>query len=794
MKIKTLTLIIFLLIAFNINGQIKITGQIHSNENIPVPFAEIILVSKDSIPLKSELSDENGMFTIESERESFILQIRQIGDILYNKEFQMSSNSNIGIIKINTTKSLQEVVVTLDKKLIERKVDRLVFNVENSISASGGDGLEALKITPGLRVNNDQISMIGKSSMNVMINDRLINLSGEDLTSFLKNLKSDEIKKIEVITSPPAKYDAQGNSGLINIVTKKVKNNTFNGNLNSSLSQSKTSIGSGGLNLNYRKNNLTLTSDVNYSNGSMKPYQEYTIKYPNYIWEEESFRKSFSNSLSTRSTIDYKISSKTRIGGEYSFSNSLPLIKTKNNSFIYNNSKMLDSLIKNESRIEIKRKTNTYNAYYITHLDTLGRKINFDIDYVNYESETNNDFYSNSFFPNGTIKPNNYFAANNFSDLKIDIVTTRLDFDYPTKWINLNFGTKLTFIENNSEVQFYNTTSGTSVEDPLQSNTFNYKERIQALYFSGTKNLTEKLDIQFGLRAENTQTKGTSQTLSQVNKNDYFKLFPTLYLNYMINDYKIISLNYNKRINRPSYNNLNPFRFYSTSFNYSEGNPFLQPYMTNNFELAYIYKKSYSLLYISHIKNGFDQVTYTDPNSIIQRVTPNNFYNQINYGFLEAYSFKVKSYWENNSDISIFYYKTDSDIDSIIPDISNWSGSFNTNNTFILDEEKKYKLSLGFMYNLPSIAGSYKLSSFYRLNLGFKTNFLNKNLQLSINVIDILKTDKQTFTQYVNNIKQVNLDYRDVRRIRISLVYSFGKELKIKNRVGSNKEEKQRIK
>jgi TonB dependent receptor. len=262
----------------------------------------------------------------------------------------------------------------------------------------------------------------------------------------------------------------------------------------------------------------------------------------------------------------------------------------------------------------------------------------------------------------------------------------------------------------------------------------------------------------------------------------------------LINDYKSLSFNYNRRIERPSYSDLNPFRLYTTSFNYSEGNPFLAPSITNNFELSYNYKNSYSSFYVNYLENGFDQVTYVEPNSIIQRVIPNNFFNQINYGLFQSYSFTIKDIWENNSDISVFYFKTNSSIENVVPSISAWSGSLNTQNTIIIDKDKNYKVELGFMYQLPSLAGSYKLSSFYQVNLGFKANFVKNKLQLSVNAIDIFKTNKQIFTQFVNNIKQENYDYADIRRIRVSLTYNFGGKLSIEKKENGNTEEKDRIK
>ncbi|WP_164849074.1 TonB-dependent receptor domain-containing protein [Flavobacterium columnare] len=166
-----------------------------------------------------------------------------------------------------------------------------------------------------------------------------------------------------------------------------------------------------------------------------------------------------------------------------------------------------------------------------------------------------------------------------------------------------------------------------------RSNSFIYDESIQALYFSINKTFFEKLEAQIGLCGENTITKGYSKTLDQTNKRNYFNLFPSIFLNYTFNSYKSLSVNYNRRIDRPSYGDLNPFRFYNTSYNYSEGNPFLNSYLTDNIEIAYTYKNLYTSIYWNHISNGFNEVTYVEPNSIIQRVIPNNFFNQQDLGF-----------------------------------------------------------------------------------------------------------------------------------------------------------------
>ena len=269
----------------------NISGMVLGNEDKPLEFTSIILISSDLVFTVSGLTNEKGIFLLKVPKGKYNLISEEFGKEVLLKDIDISSDQNLGVLKIEEAIGLKEVVVTEKEKLIERKVDRLIFHVENSTIAQGGDVLDALNVTPGIIVQNGQISMIGRDNMGVMINGRMINLTGDDLINYLKNLRTETIKNIEVITNPPSKYDAQGNSGLINIITKTVKNDSLSGSVNSSLSQASESIGSGGINLNYQKNRLTITSGLNYSNGSYKPYQRYTLNYPEYFWSEENFKR-----------------------------------------------------------------------------------------------------------------------------------------------------------------------------------------------------------------------------------------------------------------------------------------------------------------------------------------------------------------------------------------------------------------------------------------------------------------------------------------------------------------------
>ena len=281
-KRHLLSLLLIILFQNQVFSQIKISGQIKNEKNNPVEFIEIQLQNKDSIIFKSELTNAEGKFILETEKGEYSLLVRQLGGIYHKQKINVNQDTYIGIINITEKEQqLQEVVITSKKKLIEKKVDRLVFNVENSISASGGDAIDALKLTPRVKVQNEQISMIGKSGMLIMIDDRIIQLSGDDLINYLKTLKSDDIKSIEVITNPPAKYNAEGNSGILNIKLKKAKNDAWNASVRTLYQQASYPTGAFGTGYNLQKNKITLTTNFTYSDGSNAPFESSVINYPN---------------------------------------------------------------------------------------------------------------------------------------------------------------------------------------------------------------------------------------------------------------------------------------------------------------------------------------------------------------------------------------------------------------------------------------------------------------------------------------------------------------------------------
>lgn len=772
----------------------SISGKVIDKRNNAVDYAEIVLSTSDSLPLQSQLCQEDGTFTLKDvETSTYLIQIRTLGKNHFSQVINLVENVYIGDIIIDPSINLQEITVVATKKIIEHKIDRLVFNVGNSITAMGSDGLEVLRITPSVRILNDQISLVGRSSLKVMINDRIIALSGEDLINYLKNIKSEQIDKIEVIMNPPSKYEAEGNSGLLNIKLKNAPRNSFNGALRGTLSQADKSIGTTGIDLNFQKNKLSITSNLSYTNGISQPDQKFDIFYPNKRWNEINEKNYYYNDFSSLFTIDYRISPRIKIGTYYNFSLASPTSKYTNKAFIYNESNTLDSLIINNSRNEIDRKTHDLTVYSELDLDAIGSKLNVDINYLNYTSFNDNNFSGNTFDKNQNLIDNSFYHANNRGDLDFKIYNVKLDFTFPFNWAKINVGTKLSFMKNNSAVDYYNIVSGTPIIDVSRTDNFNYSENTQSFYISGSKKLSAKLQLQIGLRGELLQSKGYSLSLEESNKDNYIKCFPNLYINYNLTEEQTLLFNYNKRINRPSYNLLNPFRFYSNSYNYSEGNPYLKPYFTDNLTLSYVYKNYYASLYFNKIKNKFDKITYINDSSITQLVKPQNFYNVTGTGLYQEITFNLNRRWENSSDLSIYYNKVTSKEPSVVPNKESWSSSISTNNTFIIDKKRTIRFFINFLYQFPSLAGSYKLSEYYQLDCGFRASILNDKLSFSISGSDILKTNKLTFTQQVNGIQQKSYDYGDTRRLKIAIVYSFGETFKLDRRKRINDEEIKRL-
>ncbi len=795
-KTKFFLFITLIFISSKLFSQVSISGQVVNQNNKPIEFVEVYLQNIDSTNTISELTTADGKFTIITEKGEYLLFLVQVGLTVYKQKINPNQDLNLGIIPITERpEQLNEVVVTSKKRLIERKIDRLVFNVANSTAVTGGNALDALKITPRIKVQNDQISMIGKGGMMVMVNDRIIQLSGDDLANYLKTLNAEDLKLIEVITNPPAKYSAEGNSGIINIVTKNSKSEAWNASIRSVYQQATYAMGNTGGSFNMQKGKFDLSSNISYANGSNAPVETSQIFYPNSTWNTANNRRDYTNSVSARLGLTYKINEKIKTGFNFNHLNNKPLSLDDEASKIYSGSNnQLDSIIATKASNEFEIKLTSLNYFVLFEIDSIGKKLTLDIDYFDYNNTINRLFNTQSFFSNTAPKPKPIVEARNYGEQNIQNYSLNIDMEHPTSWINLNYGLRLSRTSTRNIFDFFSIENNTEINDLTQSNEFDYQENIQAAYFSGQKSFSEEWEAKLGLRYEWTQTKGLTKTLNQINTNNYQKLFPTFYLAYTPNDKHSFNLNYGKRIQRPIYEYLNPFRYVSNPYSFSEGNPFLKPAFTDNIEFEYSFKDNLiTNIYYSYTDDNFEQVTILDETTNIRQIIPQNFIINRMFGINQTFIYKPIDGWDINFSANVYYSSADSKIPQTLPFLSGWNGQFGISNDFILNESKTLLASVNYNFTTRGVYNLYTNSIANQLNTSLKWLLLDNKMTVSLYLNDVLSSNRPTYNAFSNNIEFSFRNYYDVRFFRLGVVYNWGKTNKTNQNTNKNQEEHDRL-
>lgn len=778
MKLFSLGLIFSIMLIPNyIRSQVEISGRIVDKNKSPLPYCTIeFLRASDSVSFSNTVSDSAGLFSKELKLDvPILLRASLIG---YRKAYiTVPSNSTQKTVNLKDLSldlednTLGQIIVSDKKKLIERKIDRIVFNTENLPSSNGGNVLELLSKTPMVQVMGNSISVIGKGSVRVLFNDRLFNLSEEDLTNFLRSIPADNILRIEVITNPPAKYDAVGGA-LINIVTKKNKLLGTNGSANIAYTQAFYPTGQAGLNLNHRTNKLNIYGNASYRRGATHPVEKTSLFYPSRLFSQTETTKQNTDNLSGSVGLDYEMNKRNTFGVLYSATVS-KLHSTSNNIANYMDlSESIDSVMRANNQYDRFANTQSINLNYVGKIDSTGRKVNVDVDYVFYYNERDRNFKGLTHeVPSYIVSSvNNKY---NTSDQQINIGTLKTDFEWPTRFANLNYGFKLSWINNHSNTKIYN---NNQILDTTQSNNFIYDEKTEALYISGDKTFN-KLEIQLGLRLENTTLDGYTPSnagkINGVNKL-YRNLFPTLYFLYTFNEKHNLSLSLDRRIDRPEYYALNPFRYYQTPFIYSEGNPYLNPTYPQNADLSYTFKQNYifGLLYTG-LRNSYNQVPVQVDQQTLAYLQM-NIGNTDQFGFYGIIPVNVRDFMEN----SIQFTYITSKYTTSLP---NFSGI--TRNVFVCNlhsqlywgKSKRYSGEISAnMFPFGSVYTITKMGHQYVVNVAVKIALFDNKAFLRLGVNDIFMQSAPTGETNSNNLKVKIANQYDTRNFRISFTYKFG--------------------
>ena len=782
-------------------SQNKVSGIIKDSVNNEIPFVNIaILNNPDSSIVKGTISDELGAFKIENIKSgNYILKFYAVGySEIYSSVFQIDSLSQLiipDIILKQQGVNLNEVAITSIKKTIEFKNGMTIMNVENSIMAAGNTVLDVLKRIPGVTVDSkNNISISGKQGVQIMLDGRMQQLAMDQIVAMLSSMSADQVSKIEVMKSPPVKYDAQGNAGIINIVTKKVNTKGYSGSVTYNPGMGQRFGNSMFAVLNFKSNKFTLYSNVNpmyktffdrYDYHKFVTYENNTTVF-DHTGNHENLRKYISGKIG----VDYAITKNTTIGAfvANTINNTRPVEHGYVSINGYNDVGFDHYYYVTDDKEIWTNPSYNFNAEH--KFDTLGTNLSLSVDYANFKNTS--DRKSESVFLNtddSYAKPTQIYQSNNNSN--ISIFTQKLDFQTYIKptWF-FETGAKGTFVNNITDFVFQrqDTTINTLIVDTAFTNKYNYKETLLAGYMNLRKEF-KKGSISIGVRTENTEITGYNATNGFRLTRSYLNFFPSFLFDYQITEKQMIQFNYGKRLDRPNYFQLNPFKRFEDQYAVAAGNPYLNPQYSNNFDFVHTYNQwlTNSIGY-AHFTQLFSDISYQNDSTKVTTFTPVNL-DQSNYYYYNLFIQKqIKQWWNIEFSLNSYYINYKSKINtSTILDVNTLSGNIYFNNDFVLP--KKFKIQLTMHYNAPIQSGPNYNKANGSCDFGVKKTLFKDKFNIMFQFLDMFYTDiSRTVYDFDHQYYTFN-SKDDTRRFRLTLSYKFGKtNIQVKDKSGNGQE------
>lgn len=776
-------------------AQYTVSGKVHDSLGAPLSFATVVLKDSAKGTLSDATADSIGFFKITGlEKGSYRIQLSRINYRSKTIKLYVSGDSNIDIQLSLDINIIQNVTVTTNtRSLIERKADKFILNVAGNISLAGKNTMDLLKFSPGVYTNGEVIKMAGRDNIVLLINDLPVYLSGKNLLSYLNSLPIDQILSIEVIPTPPARYDASGNTGMINIILKKNILPGISGNLKLDYLQTSYSgyFVSGNMSYKGKKVSvLTLLSGYNatYLNltESVYSFQDRTLR--NYNPKKWNYQN-----MSGQVLVDYQLAEKTLINLNYGFNaidkNSAADIT--NRVEYYNKNNMLDSSMYTQGTTLPDATQHNISLLLDKKLKRPGQKFTLQTAWLT-SSSTNQRAFSSYTESGPAASPYSFYKTEGMH--RNNIYTAKLDFAFPFKTFAFSFGGKLTFINNHASSDFFNRAAAVYIKDSSQSNSYRYEEQTQALYANFNKPIG-KWSLQAGLRGENSSGSGNSATGQAINYH-YLELFPTAFASYSVNDKNNLSFSYGKRVNRPSFEYLDPFKWYINKFFYATGNPFLTPSFVHNAEVNYLYNSNFNIkLYFSKLINGFGRIVVLDPDSVnVQKQTVENYINKTTYG-VNLYQYYSKIKWLQTVIQLDFDYEKYVSKNSSFASKDGIGGTFSLYNTVYLTRNKKIQAQFNVQETIPGVYEYRNRSNSFNLDLGFNYIFPGNHFEVDVYASDITKSAASRYWYSVNNVREDYANYFDNRQVMFTAKYKFGNRF-IKNisRTLINEDEKNRLK
>ncbi len=790
--LKELLPLILLFSSFSLFSQdASIKGQLTEEDGTAIIYANVLLhAATDSSLVKTAISDDAGIFSIEAiPAGDYFLQVSYVGlSDLVQTGISLSEGEFLdleALVMSPNSVQLEEATITAKRSILEVKPDRTVFNVEGTINSTGSDGINLLRKAPGVIIdNNNNIQVLGRSGVLIYIDGKRLPLSGDELSNYLQNLQADQIDRIDIITNPGAKYEAEGNAGIIDIIMKRDKSHGFNGSANASYSIGRLPMSNAGITGNYRNKNMNVFGSLNGGVGQRFNEMDF-INELNGIYQDEDVRTQtdFQNGnfrggvdffLGDHHTVGVLVSAGSNTSSESNFDR-LELSPLSNREAI-------DSILVANTITDAERTSQSYNLNYAFKPGN-GRSLNIDLDYGRYVNNTIQD-QSNEYF--NASESDVLTRVDNDFDTPSDIQISSAKIDYEQEVLGgvFGIGSKITNVFSDNTFLFYQDDStGTSILNTRNSNDFEYNERVTAGYVNYARPINQKLNMNAGLRMEYSDILGELMPFEEDLQEDpvdleYVSWFPNVGFTYALSPMQTLSLSYGRRINRPDYNVLNPFNYQLSQLSYSKGNPFLRPEIVNNIELGY------TLFYRFNFKLGYsrtlDQITrLIAPDDVDPRagfITWENLATQTIYSFNASLPFQIKPWWSSYFNVNMFHQNNQSDYgDGAVVDVQAFSYSFYQQQSFTLGNE--WTAEVSGWYSGPGIwGGVFLYDPSFSLDLGLQKKFFQKKLNVKLSVSDIFYQSFWSGFSEFDGLYSEGSGRWDSRRFAVNLSYNFGNQ------------------
>ncbi len=792
----------FLFLSFHTFSQSKFTisGTIKDTENKSLEYASVVLFkSIDSTQIAGTITDENGFYAFENiKKGSYYLQSMQLG---YKKTksatFELNADKSLNMNVLADSKKLDEVEIVAQKPFVEQQPDKTVVNVENSIVSTGVSVSEVLKRAPGVTVDKDGgVKLKGKDGVMVMIDDKPMYMDEAQLGALLKTIPADQVKNIEIMTNPSAKYDAEGNAGIINIKLKKGAYEGLNGSATAAYSQGVYPKANIGINLSYRKGKLS--TNVGYQYSYKKNLERIEIKrnFLNLNVPESKFstKSDYPNPMQNHNInggLSYDFDDKNSIQwngmANYEYGNWLG--GSVSQSFLRSDNQANNTFNSTENSTARNYSINS-SVIYKHSFDTNGTKLTLAADGSTFNLFNIQNF-SNQTFNRFSVEQGNPTRFTTRIPTILNQFGFKLDFEKIIFWkIKLETGAKLTSISSDNDIRFVANTIGSS--DSLSSNYFIYKELIPAGYVNFAKEIG-KWKLQAGCRVEYTRTRAENKSLAQKIPRDYVNPFPTASVNYKYSQNTSFTFQYSRRIDRPDYKSLNPFAYVMDLFTTYQGNPLLLPQFTHNVEFinSFFQGALSATINYSHTQQFLGDVYNINPTTLKSQYTFANLSSFENVGIAFSLYYPVNK-WFTTTNYVYFYQNHAKGTVENVGQISNRQFAFMINSTQNVLLPRKWDVEVSFNYESPTAWSMMRYKELWQLSFGIRKKLFEDKLIAKLAVNDVFWTYYwRGNTQTNQSETQINDSYKwDNRLITFSLTYNFGQKYTPPKSIDQELEEK----